>query len=76
LIGASIWSANLNKLLSFYRDVLGLPVAIETPGFVVLGRDAPTLALGTHSLVRGRNADPARHMVGLATTTSRWSGSD
>jgi predicted enzyme related to lactoylglutathione lyase len=75
LIGASIWSADLNNLLPFYRDVLGLPVAIETPGFVVLGRrDAPTLALGTHSHVRGRNADPARHMVGLATddVTVEW----
>jgi hypothetical protein len=64
--------------LPFYRDVLGLPVAIETPGFVVLGRrDAPTLALGTHSHVRGPNADPARHMVwlvGLATddVTVEW----
>lgn len=27
----------------------------------------PALALGTHSEVKGRNGDPARHMVGLAT---------
>src|SRR5438132_10699512 len=68
LRGATIWSENLNNLLPFYRDVLGLPVTIETPGFVVLGpREGPALALGTHSEVRGRNADPARHMVGLAT---------
>jgi len=54
--------------LPFYRDVVGLPVARETPGFVVLGRgEAPVLALGTHSQVHGRNADPARHMVGLTT---------
>ena len=26
---------------------------------------APAFALGTHSEVRGRNPDPARHMVGL-----------
>ncbi len=45
------------------------------PGFVVLGgREAPALALGTHSAVRGRNADPARHMVGLTTDdiTADW----
>ena len=37
------------------------------PGFVVLGELAgATLALGTHSEVRGRNADPARHLVGLS----------
>jgi len=68
LRGATIWSEDLNRLLPFYRDVLGLPVTVETPGFVVLGpREGPALALGTHSEVRGRNADPARHMVGLLT---------
>jgi predicted enzyme related to lactoylglutathione lyase len=68
LRGASIWSEDLDNLLPFYRDLLGLPVAIRIPGFAVLGEvGAPTLALGTHSEVRGRNADAARHMVGLAT---------
>jgi predicted enzyme related to lactoylglutathione lyase len=68
LRGASIWSEDLNNLLPFYRDLLALPVAIQIPGFVVLGElGAPALALGTHSEVRGRNADPARHMVGLNT---------
>jgi predicted enzyme related to lactoylglutathione lyase len=64
LAGASIWSEDVNNLLPFYRDVLGLAVTVRTPGFVVLGG----LGLGTHSQVRGRNADPARHMVGLTTT--------
>ncbi|MGH2670085.1 MAG: VOC family protein [bacterium] len=63
LRGASIWSEDLNNLLPFYRDVLGLEVSTETPGFVVLGG----LWLGTHSEVRGRNADPARHMIGLTS---------
>lgn len=68
--GASIWSADLNNLLPFYRDVLGLKVVMESPGFVMLGADspeAPVLGLGTHSEVRGHNADPARHMVGFAS---------
>jgi predicted enzyme related to lactoylglutathione lyase len=68
LRGASIWSENVNNLLPFYRDLLGLKVVVDTPGFVVLGDLASTtLALGTHSQVRGRNADPARHMIGLTT---------
>ena len=68
LRGATIWSEDLNNLLPFYRDRLGLPVAIQIPGFAVLGAPGgASLALGTHSEVRGRNADPARHMVGLAT---------
>ncbi|MGI8926000.1 MAG: VOC family protein [Tepidiformaceae bacterium] len=66
--GATIWSEDLNKLLPFYRDTLGLAARIETPGFVVFGEGAePALALGTHSEVKGKNADPARHMVGLMT---------
>jgi predicted enzyme related to lactoylglutathione lyase len=66
--GASIWSEDMNNLLPFYRDTLGLKVGIETPGFVLLGeQDAPALGLGTHSEVRGENRDPARHMVGLRT---------
>src|SRR5258707_14742829 len=65
---SSIWSEALNKLLPFYRDLLGLPVSLETPGFVVLGEpDTPAVALGTHSEVRGRGSDPARHIVGLET---------
>src|SRR5438874_322079 len=68
LRGATIWSEDLGNLLPFSRDVLGLPVAVETPGFVVLGRrEGPSLALGTHSEVHGRNADPARHMIGVTT---------
>jgi predicted enzyme related to lactoylglutathione lyase len=72
LRGASIWSEDVKNLLPFYRDVLGLKVGLERPGFVVLGElGAPVLALGTHSQVHGRNADPARHMVGLATDDVR-----
>lgn len=66
--GASIWSEDLHNLLPFYRDMLGLKVVHESTGFVVLGEsqpDAVTLGLGTHSEVHGRNADPARHMIGF-----------
>jgi hypothetical protein len=53
------WSEDLNNLLPFYRDLLGLPVAIQIPGFVVLGQlGAATLALGTHSEVHGKNTEP------------------
>jgi predicted enzyme related to lactoylglutathione lyase len=70
LISAGIWSEDLQKtLLPFYRDVVGLPVAMDSPEFVVLGSDvsAPSVTLGTHSEVKGKNSDPARHMVGLET---------
>ena len=68
LATAGIWSENIQKsLLPFYRDVVGLPLAVDTPEFVVLGTSprGPSVTLGTHSEVHGKNADPARHMVGL-----------
>jgi predicted enzyme related to lactoylglutathione lyase len=65
--GVSIWSSDLNNLLPFYRDVIGLKVALESERFVLLGDDvnAPSLGLGSHSEVRGKATDPYRHMVGL-----------
>lgn len=68
--GASIWSEDLNNLVPFYRDVLGIPVFMESPGFVLLGGSSfeqPMLGIGTHSDVRGHNRDRARTMVGFAT---------
>lgn len=65
---SSIESEDLNNLLPFYRDVLGLRPGLETPGFVVLADpEAPAVALGTNSEVHGRASDPARHIVGLET---------
>lgn len=67
--GASVWSEDLSKLLPFYRDLLGQPLAMESPNYVILGTDAnkPSLALANHSEVHGKNADPARHMVAFVT---------
>jgi predicted enzyme related to lactoylglutathione lyase len=64
--GASIWSKDLNNLLPFYRDTLGMKVTIGTPEFALLGpEDEPALGIGTHSEVKGKASDPYRHMVGL-----------
>ena len=66
--GSTIWSQDLNNLLPFYRDTLDLKTSIETPRFVVFGDlTTPTLALGTHSEVRGPASDPYRHTVVLAS---------
>ncbi len=73
--GATIWTEDIGRILPFYRDLLGLvpgaqriPDGADGPDFIVFGDQAsPALAIGTHSEVRGRNADPARHMVGFVT---------
>jgi len=66
--GSTIWSSDINNLLPFYRDTVGLKPGVSTPEFVLFGdQTSPALALGTHSEVRGRASDPYRHMVGLIT---------
>jgi predicted enzyme related to lactoylglutathione lyase len=73
--GATVWSEDHSNLLPFYRDVLGLKVAYEQPGFVGFGERAASgvgytgayLGLGTHSEVKGRVSEPHRHMIGLDT---------
>jgi predicted enzyme related to lactoylglutathione lyase len=63
---ASVWSSDLNNLLPFYRDTLGLKPSMESEGFVVFGDPAGVaFGLGSHSDVSGKNTDPARHMVGF-----------
>ena len=62
--GVTLWSEDLNRLLPFYRDIVGLPVALESPGFVILGDAEGThLCLGTHSQVRGASTDPHRWLA-------------
>jgi predicted enzyme related to lactoylglutathione lyase len=70
--GSTIWSSDLNNLLPFYRDKVGLKVAIESPEFIVFAPEGqPALALGTHSEVKGKASDPYRHMVGFTSTDVR-----
>jgi predicted enzyme related to lactoylglutathione lyase len=65
----TIWSQDLKNLLPFYRDLLGLRVEQESDGFAVLAleQDGARLYLGTHSEVRGKAAEPHRHMIGFDT---------
>src|SRR5512133_1375244 len=65
--GATIWSQDLNNLLPFYRDTLGLKVGMQSERFVAFGEgeSGPMLGLGSHSEVQGNAVDPKRHMVGF-----------
>lgn len=69
LFGVSVWSEDKARLVPFYRDVLKLPLMLDTDGFAVFGQPGGgTLLVGTHSEVKGPNGDPARHIVSLRTT--------
>jgi predicted enzyme related to lactoylglutathione lyase len=61
---AIIWTEEMDRLLPFYRDVLGMGTQMEADGFVVLG--GGKLALGVHSDVKGASRDPKRLMVNLS----------
>jgi predicted enzyme related to lactoylglutathione lyase len=56
-----IWSEDVQRLLPFYRDVLGLRPLVETDQFAVF--PAVGLRIGTHSEVSGLARDPNRVMV-------------
>ena len=59
-----IWTDDLQRLLPFYRDLLGLKPQMENNGFVVFeASSGAALAIGTHSEVQGRSRDPNRVMV-------------
>ncbi len=66
--GTTVWSGDLHRLLPFYRDIIGLPIALDSPEFVILGSlEDPSLCIGTHSEVKGRSADPHRWLVRFDT---------
>jgi len=56
-----IWSEDVQRLLPFYRDVLGLKPLVETDQFAVF--PAVGLRIGTHNDVRGLARDPNRVML-------------
>jgi predicted enzyme related to lactoylglutathione lyase len=64
--GAIIWTEDFPRLLSFYRDVLGLKprsVKAETANFE-WGQFK--LTIGRHSLLKGVSRDPYRVMLNFA----------
>jgi len=63
-----IWTENPDSLAKFYKDVLGLKVAQkldhpEDTGILFELPSGPQLWVGKHSEVKGKNQDPARHMI-------------
>ena len=64
--GVVIWTEDLQKLLTFYRDILGFSPHSVRPNFVAFKWGDMRLSIGEHSEVRGRTSDPYRIMVNLA----------
>ncbi len=69
--GVSLWSHDLQTLLPFYRDLMQLPVALESPRFVILGDfENPRLCLGSHSEVSGPANSTGGSSAWKATTST------
>ena len=65
VLGVVIWTDNLDRLTSFYCDILGLKPHSVRPDFVAFKWGDMRLSLGVHSEVRGRTREPHRIMVNL-----------
>ena len=68
LAGVILWTENLEKMTSFYRDVLELPVHSVRPHFVAFQVGASRLSVGTHSEVHGPTVERVRLAVNLGVT--------
>ena len=65
LVGAVIWTQNLNNLLPFYCNILKLTPHSKSANFVSFKWGNVRLAIGKHSLVKGNSNEPFRVMINL-----------
>ena len=68
VVGVVIWTEDLETLVEFYRDTLGLTPHSVRPDFVAFRWGNMRLSIGKHSKVSGPSAEPHRIMVNLGVT--------
>ena len=59
---AIVFVSDMARAVTFYRDVVGLPLRFESPSWTEFNTDGSTLAL--HASQTGPKGDPARHWAG------------
>jgi lactoylglutathione lyase len=55
---AIVFVSEMKRAVSFYRDVLGLPVRFESPGWTEFATDGATLALHLSEETNSEQSDP------------------
>ena len=65
VVGVVIWTDDLERLVSFYRDTLGFEPHSVRPDFVAFKWGDIRLSIGKHSEIKGSARDPYRIMVNL-----------
>ena len=61
---AIVFVSDMKRSVSFYRDVLGLPLKFESPGWSEFLTDGATLALHASAIAPSVEADPAHVPAG------------
>jgi len=67
VVGTIIWTDDLDKLLDFYENVLGLTRHSRHSDFVSFRWGKFRLGIGLHKLVKGSSKDPYRIMINFGT---------
>ena len=65
LVGINVWTENLERLVVFYREVLGLRLHHHHGNFANFVFGHIRLNLGWHDRIQGRAGDPYRIMINL-----------
>ncbi len=70
VVGITIWTDNLDRMVKFYRDMLQLPLHSfhEDVGFAAFQLGDLRFNVGRHSGVSGPSRDPLRMMPHLGVT--------
>ena len=70
VVGITLWTDDLDRMLRFYRDVLRLPLHSihEDEGFAAFQLGEVRFNVGRHAGVRGPSRDPLRVMPHLGVT--------
>lgn len=59
---AIVFVSDMARAVTFYRDVVGLPLRFESPSWTEFNTEGSTLAL--HASQTGPKRDPAQHWAG------------
>jgi predicted enzyme related to lactoylglutathione lyase len=70
VVGITVWTDDLDRLVAFYRDVLRLPVHSihEDEGFAAFQLGDVRFNVGRHGQISGPSRDPLRVMPHLGVT--------
>ena len=61
---AIVFVSDMKRSVSFYRDVVGLPLRFESPGWTEFATDGATLALHVSEATTSERGDPQRVPAG------------